>query len=431
MAEKFDAVDVIRTKRDGQKLSRGQIDWVIDAYTRGTVADEQMAALAMAIFLNGMDREEIAQWTQAMIDSGETMSFDSLSRTTSDKHSTGGVGDKITLPLAPLVATFGVAVPQLSGRGLGHTGGTLDKLEAIPGWEANISNERMMEILEDPGCVICAAGSGLAPADKKLYALRDITSTVDCIPLIASSIMSKKIAEGTANLVLDVKVGSGAFMKDIDQARALAQTMVDLGTDAGTNTVALLTDMSTPLGRKVGNALEVEESVEVLAGGGPEDVVELTVALANEMLEAAGVTDADTEAALKDGRAMDTWKKMIRAQGGDPDAELPKAAHTHTVTADADGYLSELDALAVGVASWRLGAGRARKEDAVQFGAGIELHAVRGDKVAAGQPLFTLHSDEEDRFARALESLDGGYTIAAEAPERRESVVLDRITAGN
>ena len=429
MAERFDAVDVIRTKRDNEKLSKDQIDWVVDAYTRGVVADEQMSALAMAIFINGMDREEIAEWTQAMIDSGETMSFDSLSRTTSDKHSTGGVGDKITLPLAPLVATFGVAVPQLSGRGLGHTGGTLDKLESIPGWQAAISNERMMEILEDPGCVICAAGSGLAPADKKLYALRDITSTVDCIPLIASSIMSKKIAEGTANLVLDVKVGSGAFMKDIDKARELAQTMVDLGTDAGTNTVALITDMSTPLGRKVGNALEVEESVEVLAGGGPQDVVELTLALADEMLKAAGVNDADTAAALKDGRAMDTWKKMIRAQGGDPDAALPTAAHTHTVTADADGYLTELDALAVGVASWRLGAGRARKEDPVQFGAGIELHAVKGEQVTAGQPLFTLHTDDEDRFERALEILGEGYAIAADEPARRESVILDRITA--
>ena len=300
MAERFDAVDVIRTKRDNQPLSKEQIDWGVDAYTRGVVAEEQMSALAMAIFLNGMSREEIAQWTQAMINSGETMSFASLTRVTADKHSTGGVGDKITLPLAPLVATFGVAVPQLSGRGLGHTGGTLDKLESIPGWQAAISNERMMEILEDPGCVICAAGSGLAPADKKLYALRDITSTVDCIPLIASSIMSKKIAEGTANLVLDVKVGSGAFMKDLDTARELAQTMVDLGTDAGTNTVALITDMSTPLGRKVGNALEVEEAVEVLAGGGPDDVVELTLSLADEMLKAAGVPDADTAAALKD-----------------------------------------------------------------------------------------------------------------------------------
>lgn len=428
MAEKFDAVDVIRTKRDKQRLSKEQIDWVIDAYTRGVVGDEQMAALNMAIFLNGMDREEIVQWTQAMIDSGETMSFAGLSRVTSDKHSTGGVGDKITLPLAPLVASFGVAVPQLSGRGLGHTGGTLDKLESIPGWQAEISNERMMEILEDPGCVICAAGAGLAPADKKIYALRDITSTVDCIPLIASSIMSKKIAEGTANLVLDVKVGSGAFMKDIDMARELARTMVDLGTDAGTNTVALLTDMSVPLGRTVGNALEIRESVEVLAGGGPLDVVELTLALAHEMLEMAGVHDADVDAALKDGRAMDTWKKMIRAQGGDPDAALPTAKHTHVVTAERDGYLTEMDALAVGVASWRLGAGRARKQDPVQAGAGIEIHAGLGEKVAKGQKLFTLHTDDEDRFERALESLNPGIAIGDEAPTLRSSVVLDRIS---
>ncbi|AHI23323.1 thymidine phosphorylase [Corynebacterium vitaeruminis] len=428
MAEKFDAVDVIRTKRDKQRLSKDQIDWVIDAYTRGVVGDEQMAALNMAIFLNGMDREEIVQWTQAMIDSGETMSFAGLSRVTSDKHSTGGVGDKITLPLAPLVASFGVAVPQLSGRGLGHTGGTLDKLESIPGWQAEISNERMMEILEDPGCVICAAGAGLAPADKKIYALRDITSTVDCIPLIASSIMSKKIAEGTANLVLDVKVGSGAFMKDIDMARELARTMVDLGTDAGTNTVALLTDMSVPLGRTVGNALEIRESVEVLAGGGPLDVVELTLALAHEMLEMAGVHDADVDAALKDGRAMDTWKKMIRAQGGDPDAALPTAKHTHVVTAERDGYLTEMDALAVGVASWRLGAGRARKQDPVQAGAGIEIHAGLGEKVAKGQKLFTLHTDDEDRFERALESLNPGIAIGDEAPTLRSSVVLDRIS---
>lgn len=427
MAEKFDVVDVIRTKRDKNRLEKDQIDWVIDAYTRGVVGDEQMAALNMAIFLNGMDRDEIAQWTQAMINSGETMSFASLSRVTSDKHSTGGVGDKITLPLAPLVAAYGVAVPQLSGRGLGHTGGTLDKLESIPGWQAEISNQRMMEILEDPGCVICAAGAGLAPADKKIYALRDITSTVDCIPLIASSIMSKKIAEGTANLVLDVKVGSGAFMKDINMARELAKTMVDLGTDAGTNTVALLTDMSVPLGRKIGNALEVEESVEVLQGGGPKDVVELTKALAFEMLEMAGVKDPDLDEALKDGRAMDCWNKMIEAQGGDPSAELPKAKHTHEVVAEADGYLSEMDALAVGVASWRLGAGRARKEDPVQAGAGIEIHAGLGEKVTKGQKLFTLHTDEEDRFERALESLNPGIKISDTAPEVRESVIFERI----
>ena len=430
MAEHFDAVDVIRTKRDKGELSQGQIDWVIDAYTRGVVADEQMSALAMAIFLNGMNRREIAQWTQAMINSGETMSFSSLSRPTADKHSTGGVGDKITLPLAPLVASFGVSVPQLSGRGLGHTGGTLDKLESIPGWQANLSNDRMMQMLEDPGCVICAAGSGLAPADKKLYALRDITSTVDCIPLIASSIMSKKIAEGTGALVLDVKVGSGAFMKTLDDARELAQTMVNLGTDAGVKTVALLTDMSTPLGKTVGNALEVRESLDVLAGGGPADVVELTCELAREMLNLAGVHDADVEEALKNGRAMDTWKSMIRAQGGDPDAPLPTAQHTETVYADADGVITELDALAIGVASWRLGAGRARKEDPVQAGAGIEILVDRGQKVTKGTPLFTLHSDDTDRFERALESLNQGWSIAPideSVPTPRQSVVIEKI----
>ena len=430
MAEHFDAVDVIRIKRDKGELSQDQIDWVIDAYTRGVVADEQMSALAMAIFLNGMNRREIAQWTQAMINSGETMSFSSLSRPTADKHSTGGVGDKITLPLAPLVASFGVSVPQLSGRGLGHTGGTLDKLESIPGWQANLSNDRMMQMLEDPGCVICAAGSGLAPADKKLYALRDITSTVDCIPLIASSIMSKKIAEGTGALVLDVKVGSGAFMKTLDDARELAQTMVNLGTDAGVKTVALLTDMSTPLGKTVGNALEVRESLDVLAGGGPADVVELTCELAREMLNLAGDHDADVEEALKNGRAMDTWKSMIRAQGGDPDAPLPTAQHAETVYADADGVITELDALAIGVASWRLGAGRARKEDPVQAGAGIEILVDRGQKVTKGTPLFTLHSDDTDRFERALESLNQGWSIAPSeegVPTPRQSVVIEKI----
>ena len=267
--EPFDAVDVIAAKRDGVALSDAQIDWVVDAYTRGVVAEEQMSALAMAIYLRGMSRAEIARWTGAMIASGERMDFSGLGRPTADKHSTGGVGDKITLPLAPLVAVFGVSVPQLSGRGLGHTGGTLDKMESIPGWRADLTGAEILEMLglSGPGAVICAAGAGLAPADKRLYALRDTTATVSCVPLIASSIMSKKIAEGTGALVLDVKVGSGAFMKEIDQARELASTMVALGTDAGVTTRALLTDMSTPLGLTAGNALEVAESLEVLAGG--------------------------------------------------------------------------------------------------------------------------------------------------------------------
>ena len=407
-----DAVEVILAKRDKAALSDSQIDWVIDAYTRGAVADEQMSALAMAILLNGMDRREIARWTAAMIASGERMDFSALSKPTADKHSTGGVGDKITLPLAPLVAACGVAVPQLSGRGLGHTGGTLDKLESIPGWRALLSNAEMMAQLESVGAVICAAGDGLAPADKKLYALRDVTGTVEAIPLIASSIMSKKIAEGTGALVLDVKVGSGAFMKELATARELAEVMVALGTDAGVHTVALLTDMSTPLGRTAGNALEVRESVEVLAGGGPADVVELTVALAREMLAGAGRGDVDPAEVLASGRAMDSWSAMIRAQGGDPDAELPTARETHDVLAPASGVLTRLDAMAVGVAAWRLGAGRARKEDPVQAGAGVDWHARPGDEVTEGQPLLTLHTDEPARFGRALESLEGGFEIA-------------------
>ena len=428
--EQHDVVDVIRTKRDRGVLGDAQIDWVIDAYTRGVVAEEQMSALSMAILLNGMTREEIARWTSAMIASGERMDFAGLSRPTADKHSTGGVGDKITLPLAPLVAVFDVAVPQLSGRGLGHTGGTLDKLESIPGWRADLTNDAMLAQLEDVGAVICAAGAGLAPADKKLYALRDVTGTVEAIPLIASSIMSKKIAEGTGSLVLDVKVGSGAFMKTRADATELARTMVDLGTDAGVTTVALLTDMSVPLGLTAGNALEVRESVEVLAGGGPQDVVDLTVALADEMTRAAGrdVGPDALRAALADGRAMDVWRRMIAAQGGDPDAPLPTAAETETITADRDGHLEHVDALAVGTAAWRLGAGRARKEDPVQAGAGVELHARPGDRVTAGQPLMTLHTDTPERFARAREALTGGWRISDEAPPARE-VVLDRITA--
>lgn len=426
MAITFDVVDIIRTKRDGGELSTEQINWVIDAYTRGIVGDEQMAALNMAIFIRDMNRREIVDWTQAMINSGERMDFSSLSKPTTDKHSTGGVGDKVTLPLGPLVSSFGVAVPQLSGRGLGHTGGTLDKLEAIPGWKADMSNARMMEILEDSGAVVAAAGAGLAPADKKIYALRDITATVDCIPLIASSIMSKKIAEGTSSLVLDVKVGSGAFMKDLDQARALAQTMVDLGHDAGVQTRALLTDMSTPLGKKIGNGLEVEESIEVLQGGGPSDLVEITCELARHMLDLAGVHDADVETALKDGRAMDSWRRMIKAQGGDPDAKLARAPHTYEVLAEKEGTVQQLDALALGVGSWRLGAGRARKEDPVQATAGIEIHVDLGQRVTKGHKLLTLHTETPERFEHALNSILPGIVIGeAAAPERR--IILDRI----
>jgi thymidine phosphorylase len=356
------------------------------------------------------------------------MSFAGLGKRTVDKHSTGGVGDKITLPLAPLVASYGVAVPQLSGRGLGHTGGTLDKLEAIPRWRASLSNEEMFAQMQGPvGAVICAAGSGLAPADKRLYALRDVTGTVEAIPLIASSIMSKKIAEGTESLVLDVKFGSGAFMKDYAKAKELAETMVALGTDSGVNTTALLTDMSTPLGLTAGNANEVRESVEVLAGGGPADVVELTVALAREMLQMSGI-DADPAEALADGRAMDTWRAMIRAQDGDPDAALPTPRETHVVVADRDGVMTRLDAYDVGLAAWRLGAGRARAQDPVVHAAGIDLHAKPGDVVRKGAPLFTLNADDPARFDRALEALAGSYELGETAPETAP-IVRERIAS--
>ncbi|MES9609058.1 thymidine phosphorylase [Actinomadura sp. NPDC000929] len=423
----MDATDVIRAKRDGGTLTPEQIDWAVDAYTRGVIAEEQMSALAMAILLNGMSRAEVARWTEAMIRSGERMDWSALDRPTTDKHSTGGVGDKITLPLAPLVAACGAAVPQLSGRGLGHTGGTLDKLESIPGWRASLSNAEMLDVLRSAGAVICAAGGGLAPADRKLYALRDVTGTVESIPLIASSIMSKKIAEGTGALVLDVKVGSGAFMKTADRARELAETMVAIGADHGLRTVALLTAMDRPLGNAVGNAVEVAESVEVLAGGGPSDVVELTLTLAREMLAAAGISGRDPADALKDGSAMDAWRRMITAQGGDPDAPLPAARETHVVTAPSSGVLTRLDAYGVGVAAWRLGAGRARKEDPVSFGAGVICHAKPGDTVKAGRPLLTLHADDEARFGRALEALDGAFDIEAGGTVPALPLVIDRI----
>ena len=428
MVERFAVVDVIRTKRDKGVLTPEQIDWVIDAYVRGVVAEEQMAALAMSIFLNGMDDREIVRWTDAMIRSGERMDFEALDRPTVDKHSTGGVGDKITLPLVPVVAACGAAVPQLSGRGLGHTGGTLDKLESIKGWRAELTAEEMFNVLQAVGGVICAAGPGLAPADKKLYALRDVTATVESIPLIASSIMSKKIAEGASGLVLDVKTGSGAFMSDPLQARKLAETMVRIGNDSGVRTKALITAMDVPLGLMVGNALEVQESVDVLAGGGPADIIELTVTLAREMLELVGLTDIDPAETLRDGSAMDVWNRMIGAQGGDPAAPLPVAKHSQQVLASKGGVLTQLDALKVGVAAWRLGAGRARKEDPVSAGAGIQIHAKPGDQVAAGAPLLTLYTDDENRFAGALSALDGAADIGPTGtPITRLPLIIERI----
>ena len=420
-----DVVDLIRAKRDGGRLADPDIDWLMTAYTGGLIADEQMSALLMAIFFRGLDPAELRAWTAAMIASGERLDLSAVPAPTVDKHSTGGVGDKVSLILAPLVASCGAAVPQLSGRGLGHTGGTLDKLESIPGWRAQLDNAEIVSVLRTAGCVICAAGAGLAPADRRLYALRDVTATVESIPLIASSIMSKKIAEGTGALVLDVKVGSGAFMKKIDAARDLARTMVGLGAAAGVSTSALLTRMDTPLGRAAGNALEVEESVATLRGEGPEDLVEVTLALAREMLALAGV-EADPATALADGRALATYREMIAAQGGAPDAPLPVAPCSAVVPAAESGYLRRLDAFAVGVAAWRLGAGRARKEDAVSASAGVICRAKPGDQVTAGEPLLELRADDEARFGRALEALEGAIQIGARPPEPQPAV-LERI----
>lgn len=416
-------MEVIIKKREKGELSKTEIDWLISNYTTGFISDEQMSSMAMAILLNGMTRDEVKHLTQAMIDSGERMDFSGLSKPTADKHSTGGVGDKITLPLAPLVASYGVAVPQLSGRGLGHTGGTLDKLEAILGWQASLSNEQIFSQLENIGAVVCAAGSGLAPADKKLYALRDVTGTVEAIPLIASSIMSKKIAEGTASLVLDVKVGSGAFMKDMDRAEQLAETLVSLGNDSGVSTTAFLTDMSTPLGRKIGNGLEVEESVEVLSGGGPADVVELTVAIAREMLRLSGI-DIDPQENLNNGKAMDKWREMISAQSGDPDAPMAKAKHSEKIYADAHGYLN-LDALSVGMASWRLGAGREKQGDQVQDAAGVILNKTQGDRVSKGDLLGELFTDTESKMEGAKVDFEKAVEIGQEA--NRKPIILKEL----
>ena len=431
-----DVVELIRAKRDGRRLADEEISWLIGAYASGgVIADEQMSALLMAIYFRGLDPAELRAWTAAMIDSGERLDLSAVPAPTVDKHSTGGVGDKVSLILAPLVASCGAAVPQLSGRGLGHTGGTLDKLESIPGWRAELGTAEMMSVLRAAGCVICAAGRGLAPADRMLYALRDVTGTVESIPLIASSIMSKKIAEGTAALVLDVKVGTGAFMRDIIEARLLAQTMVTLGEEHGVRTTALLTRMDTPLGRAVGNAVEVEEAVAMLSGSGPPDLAEVTLALAAEMLALAGLPPGSAEpapgsagpaAALADGRALERYRAMIRAQGGDPDAPLPRAAHAVALTAAETGWLRRLDAHAVGMAAWRLGAGRARKEDPVSAAAGVICLAKPGDRVERGQPLLELRGDDEARFAGATEALAGAIEIGPRPPEPA-SLILERI----
>jgi thymidine phosphorylase len=423
-----DAVTLIQAKRDGRRLQEDEIQWLFDAYARNEVADEQMSALLMAIYFQGLDARELRTWTAAMIDSGDRLDLSSLTRPTVDKHSTGGVGVKVSLILAPLVAACGAAVPQLSGRGLGHTGGTLDKLEAIPGFRSSLSPRETVDTLRKAGCVIAAAGAGLAPADRRLYALRDVTGTVESIPLIASSIMSKKIAEGTAALVLDVKVGTGAFMKDQARARELAQTMVALGNEHNVKTKALLTSMDTPLGRAVGNAVEVEESVQALQGNGPGDLMEVTYALAEQMLTLAGITDQDPREAIADGRAYAAYQQMIRAQDGDPDARLPEPKHTEkALIAEQDGWLTRLDALQVGVAAWRLGAGRERKEDPVSAAAGIICLVKPGQKVTRGQPILELRTDEKLRFDIAIQALEGAATISDQQPPRPAPLVIEHI----
>ncbi len=423
----MDAIDLILTKREGGRLSDEQIDWFIHSYTGGAVSDEQAAALLMAIVFRGLDAGELARWTAAMIATGSRADWSSLPRPTVDKHSTGGVGDKLSLIVCPLVAACGAAVPQAAGRGLLHTGGTLDKVEAIPGWRSTLSTAEVERILRTSGAVINAAGPDLAPADRKLYALRDVTGTVESIPLIASSIMSKKIAEGTGALVLDVKVGSGAFMKDEGRAHELAETMVGLGGAHGVRTMALLTQMDVPLGRTAGNAVEVVEAVEVLAGGGPSDVVELSLALASEMLSLIGMGDVDPAEVLTSGRAMDAWRALVRAQGGDPAAPLPRAREIELVPAPATGTLSRLDAMAVGVAAWRLGAGRARKEDPVSPIAGVSWRATVGDAVVEGEPLLELHLDDPAKLSHALEALDGAIEVSP-TPVDRAPLILGRVT---
>ncbi|MFN3006175.1 thymidine phosphorylase [Mycolicibacterium wolinskyi] len=426
----FDAPSVIRAKRDGGVLSDAAIDWVIDAYTNGRVAEEQMSALLMAIFLRGMTPAEIVRWTAAMITSGERFDFTDLRRdgrplALVDKHSTGGVGDKITIPLLPVVMACGGAVPQASGRGLGHTGGTLDKLESIPGFSAELSKDRIRQQLRDVGAAVFAAGE-LAPADRKIYALRDITSTVDSLPLIASSIMSKKLAEGARALVLDVKVGRGAFLKTEPESRELARTMVELGNANGVPTRALLTDMNRPLGRAVGNAVEVAESLEVLSGGGPDDVVALTLALATEMLDAAGIDGVDPADTLRDGSAMDRFRALVAAQGGDLSQPLPVGSAGETVTAPRDGVMGDIDAMGVAMAAWRLGAGRAQPGEPVQFGAGVRIHRRPGEPVSAGETLFSLYTDTPDRFPAALAELDGAWAVGESAPAD-PPLLIDRV----
>jgi thymidine phosphorylase len=416
---------LIQHKRDGRTLNPDTWAQLVWAYTSGKVPDYQISALLMAVFFRGMAPDELSALTDAMIASGDLLEWSGLGMPVADKHSTGGVGDKITIPLVPVVMACGGAVPQAAGRGLGHTGGTLDKLESIEGFTAEISKAQIRQQLCDIGAAIFAAGE-LAPADRKIYALRDVTATTESLPLIASSVMSKKIAEGAKALVLDSKVGSGAFLSTEAESRELARTMVELGTAAGLVTRALLTDMETPLGRTVGNAVEVEESLEVLAGGGPADVVQLTLALATEMLDAAGLDGIDPAETLKDGSAMDRFRALVAAQGGDLSRPLPIGANSETISAPRDGTMGNIDAMAVGLTVWRLGAGRSFPGERVQSGAGLRIHRCPREPVAAGEALFTLYTDTPERFGAAMAEMDGAWTVGDDAPSDRP-LIIDRV----
>src|ERR1700683_2138091 len=422
---RFDGVGVIRTKRDGGELTQSQIEDLMRAYLSGEFAEEQMSALLMAIFLRDMTATELAPWTGAMIASGDKIDLSGLRRPSVDKHSTGGVGDKISLILGPLVAVCAAAVPQMSGRGLGHTGGTLDKLESIHGWDADLDQAALVRQLDQIGGVIVPARPELDPADRRRYALCDITATVESIPLIASSIMSKKVAEGTKSLLLDVKVGVGAFMTDLGQARLPAQTMIGIGQAHGVRTAAMLTDMDTPLGRAVGNAIEVQEAIDVLSGGGPADIRDLSVAEAEAMLQLAGL-DGDPAKALADGRALDKFREMIQAQGGDLSQPMALGQTLGTVTAWRDGVVRRVGALKGGVASWRLGAGRSRPGETVSAAAGVICHAKPGERVVIGQPIVELRGDDPARLEAAKAELDGAIDIGDDAPAVRP-LVLERI----
>jgi pyrimidine-nucleoside phosphorylase/thymidine phosphorylase len=433
----FRAIDVIRRKRDGGELSRDEIASVVNAYTRGDIPDYQVSAWLMAVVLRGMTRAETAALTDAMLRSGEVLDLSSPHRKKVDKHSTGGVGDKTSLVLAPLAATAGLVVPMISGRGLGHTGGTLDKLESIPGFNVNLTVAQFRGVLETCGCAMIGQTAEIAPADRKLYALRDVTGTVESPFLICASIMSKKLAEGIDALVLDVKTGSGAFMKSEKDAAFLAELMVETGERMGKQVVALITDMDQPLGCRVGNALEVVEVVEVLRGEGPEDLRRLCLELAGWMLHLGGVSDTvaegkqQSEKLIDSGKALDKFRQMVELQGGDPRTiddpkKLPEARHTMTVSSPKSGYLAGLQCEQVGTACVILGGGRERKEDSVDPAVGVVLHKKVGDAVSTGEPLATIYYNAETRAVRAKQMLEESYQIA-EAPLHEKRPLIHRV----